>query len=160
MNEYETNSLILRLIQLILTTFVIITPYILWYLNDRKGRITTDISHVTMFGFGNNRNQTASGIKASILNKGKLAIRISSIQFYNPKTKKVLFPLQHNLPNHYRDSLPKVLDTGDLAFVFLEYKTFKNIFTDLSILKARFSVNGKYKYSKKLKPPFNILSQP
>jgi len=156
MNEYETNSLILRLIQLILTVVVITTPYILWYLNDRRGRITTDISHVTIFALPNNQN--ASGIRASILNKGKLPIRISSINFLNPKTKKVLFPLQHNLPNHYRDSLPKVLDTGDLAFVFLEYKDFKKILTDLSIIKARFSVNGKYKYSKKLKPPFNMLS--
>ena len=158
MNEYETNTLILRLIQLIFTGLVIISPYIIWFLNERRGRITTDISHVTMFALPN--NQTASGIKASILNKGKLAIRISSIQFYNPKTKEVLFPLQYNLPNHYRDSLPKVLDTGDLAFVFLEYKDFKKKLTDLSIIKARFSVNGKYKYSKKLKPPFNILSQP
>ncbi|HEC38854.1 hypothetical protein LCGC14_1058970 [marine sediment metagenome] len=123
MNEYETNSLILRLIQLILTTFVIITPYLLWYLNERRGRITTDISHVTIFALPNNQN--VSGIKASILNKGKLPIRISSINFFNPKTKMVLFPLQYNLPNHYRDSLPKVLDTGDLAFVFLEYKDFK-----------------------------------
>lgn len=107
-----------------------------------------------MFGIGN--NQHVSGIKASILNKGKLPIRISSIQFYNPKTKEGIFPLQYKLPNHYRDELPKVLDTGDSAFVFLEYKDFKNTNTDLSILKGRFSVNGKYKYSKKLKPPYNI----
>ncbi|MEE9378861.1 MAG: hypothetical protein V3V33_12590 [Candidatus Lokiarchaeia archaeon] len=154
MNEYEVYSLILRLIQIIFTGLVIISPYIIWYLSDRKGRITTDISHITMFGFGN--NQHLSGIKASILNKGKLPIRISSIQFFNPKTKEALFPLQYNLPNHYRDELPKVLDTGGSAFVFLEYKDFKNTITDLSILKARFSVNGKYKYSKKLKPPYNI----
>ena len=75
------------------------------------------------------------------------------------KTKDVLFPLQYKHPNHYRDELPKVLDTGDSAFVFLEYKDFKNTITDLSILKGRFSVNGKYKYSKKLKPPYNAISQ-
>ena len=91
MNEYETYSLILRLIQLIFTGLVIISPYIIWYLNDRKGRITTDISHTTIFALPNNQN--VSGIKASILNKGKLAIRISSIQFYNPKTKEEIIPL-------------------------------------------------------------------
>ena len=157
MNEYEIYSLILRLIQIIFMGFVIITPYIIWYLNDRKGRITTDISHVTLFALPNNQN--VSGIKASILNKGKLPIRISSINFFNPKTKKGLFPLLHNLPNHYRDELPKVLDTGGSAFVFLEYKDFKNTITDLTILKGRFTVNGKYKYSKKLKPPYNAISQ-
>ena len=137
----------------ILTFLALISPYIIWYLNDRRGRITIDISHIIIFKMDKTH---IKGIKASILNKGKLPIRISSIHFLNPKTKEAMFPLYHNIPSYYRSDLPKVLDTGDEAFLFLPYEDFKII--DVSILKAVFSVNGNYKYSKKLKKPLeNII---
>ena len=139
-------SELIGIFDIIITFLALISPYIIWYLNDKKCRVMIDLSHATLFNMLNHKDNV-SGIRTSILNKGKLPIRISSISFFDLEIKNFFFPLIDKLPSHYMDILPKVLDTGDEAFLFLPYEEFK--LYNISTLKAVFNINGKRKYSKK-----------